>query len=139
MSLRGHLARTAAAAGLAATMGLSLLTSASAADETYYWTWSDGSKKPTRTFTQARYGVQSNLPELVVTADPALPRRTVYLQFYQDGHWTTENAVRTDAKGRAVIDLDPYCSTDTWCDATFRYRLKVGGQTARLTITYAEQ
>lgn len=103
----------------------------------YYWEWSDGSRKATRTFSQAEYGMQSNLPHLVVTAVPARPSHEVLLQYYQDGEWFTENEVPTNSRGIASIDIDPYCRDDDWCDSTFKYRLKVDGQTARLRITYS--
>lgn len=132
-------ARAIATAGLGTAIGLSLVTAVGAADRHYYWKWSDGSRQAARTFAQAEYGLPSNLPSLVVTADPALPRQYVYLQFYKDGRWTTEYRVRTDAKGVGRIAIDPLCDNGAWCEATFRYRLKAGDQTASLTITYAEE
>jgi hypothetical protein len=129
--------RAAAAAGLA----LAAIVAAPAsvvAEEYYYWRWSDGSMKAARTFTQAEYGIASNLPHLIVTAEPALPRREVRLQFSSDVGWTTETTARTDTRGVARIRLDPTCAGGTWCDDTLRYQLLVGGQSSRLTITYSE-
>lgn len=108
-----------------------------AADQGYYWEWSDGSERTSRTFTQSEYGVQSTLPRIVVTAEPARPGQGVILQFLRNGQWTTETTARTNASGVAVLTIDPFCSTDTWCDRTLSYRLKAGAQTARLTITYS--
>lgn len=101
----------------------------------YYWEWDDGSRATTRTLAQARYGVPGNLPRLVVTAVPALPSTTVVLEFWRDGQWRTENRVRTGPSGVAEIAVDPSCG-DRWCDETISYRLRAGGQTARLTVTY---
>ena len=101
----------------------------------YYWEWDDGSRATSRTFAQARYGVAGNLPRLVVTAVPALPSATVALEFWRDGQWRTESRVRTGPSGVAEIGVDPSCG-DRWCDETISYRLKAGGQTARLTVTY---
>lgn len=105
----------------------------------YYWEWSDGSRKATRTFSQSEYGMQGNLPHLVVTAVPGRPSHEVLLQYYQDGEWFTENEVPLNSRGIASIDIDPYCKDDDWCDATFKYRIKVDGQTARLRITYTSK
>lgn len=110
-----------------------------AAEQSYWWEWSDGSTARRRTFTQARYGVQTNLPHLVTHAEPAYPRRYVVLQYWQDGRWHFENSVKTNSRGIATIDINPYCSNDTWCDGTWKYRMKIGGQTARVTITFAER
>ncbi|MHB1213073.1 MAG: hypothetical protein ACYC0W_12585, partial [Candidatus Nanopelagicales bacterium] len=101
--------------------------------------WSDGSCKATRTFSQSEYGMQGNLPHLVVTAVPGRPSHEVLLQYYQDGEWFTENEVPLNSRGIASIDIDPYCKDDDWCDATFKYRIKVDGQTARLRITYTSK
>ena len=68
-------------------------------------------------------------------AVPALPSATVALEFWRDGQWRTENRVRTGPSGVAEIAVDPSCG-DRWCDETISYRLKAGGQTARLTVTY---
>ena len=106
------------------------------AGHSYYWRWSDGSRDVSRTFTQQEYGIASNLPALVITAEPASPGQRVALQFLRDGQWTTEGTARTNAKGIATIHVDPLCGR-SWCDTTFAYRLTIGDQTARLGVTYA--
>ena len=128
--------RAAAWAGLLLASVVAVSGAAVAVDQNYYWRWSDGSTAATRTFTVARYGIASNLPTLIVTAQPAVPRREVRLQFYSKGSWITESTARTDSRGVARMALDPRCGNLEWCDTTLRYQLLVGGQNARLTITY---
>lgn len=137
MTMHRVLTRTAAVVGLVGVVGLAGASSV-AADQDYYWKWSDGSTSVKRTFTQAEYGTQSRLPHLVAWAEPASPRHNVYLQFHQDGKWITESRVMMNSRGIATIDIDPMCSNDTWCDRTFAYRLKIGDLRARLSITYSE-
>ena len=127
-----------ATAGLCGVLGVATAGGASA-DQEYFWKWSDGSLSQARTFTQAQYGTQSRLPHLIAWSEPAKPSHTVYLQFHQDGKWITESKAVTDSRGMATIDIDPMCSNDTWCDRTFTYRLKIGDQRARLSITYSEE
>ncbi len=129
--------RAAAAAGLALA-GIVAAPASAVAEEYYYWRWSDGSTTAARTFTQAEYGIASNLPHLIITAEPASQRREVRPQFSSDGRWTTESTARTDTRGIARIRLDPTCAGGAWCEDTLRYQLLVGGQSARLTITYSE-
>jgi hypothetical protein len=133
--MRTRCARAGAAAIIAAA-ALPLAPPASAEPRGYYWEWDDGSRASSRTFTQARYGVAGNLPRLVVTSLPALPPTTVVLEFLSDGQWRTENRVRTGPSGIAEIAIDPSCGDERWCDETISYRLRAGGQTARLTVTY---
>ena len=112
-------------------------TSVQAAQE-YYWKWSDGSQKAKRTFIETDYGTQAALPHLLVTAVPARPSHRISLQFYQDGEWILEDRAPLNSKGVATLDLDPYCDNDTWCDGTYKYRLKVGTNYQILKITYSE-
>lgn len=130
--------RASAFAGILLASLTALPGNVGAADQNYYWRWSDGSRLAARTFALADYGLASNLPDLIITADPPSPRRDVRLQFYADGEWTTESTARTDARGIARIALDPNCGEEGWCRRTFRYQLLIGGQNARLTITYAQ-
>ncbi len=104
----------------------------------YYWNWSDSLRFSSRAFIHTEYADQASLPELVVTVVPPHPRRLVYLEFFQDGSWAAENIVRTDANGVAVIDVDPFCGDNSWCNGTYAYRLKIGGLTAPVSITYLE-
>jgi hypothetical protein len=104
-----------------------------------YWKWSDGSQKTSRTFKQSRYHDQAGLPVLVVSALPASPKRTVYLQFKQKGAWVVEKKGTTNGKGVVRLDLYPYCSNDTWCDGIYEYRLKAGTHYQNFRITYSEK
>lgn len=126
-------------AGLASSPASASVDSSVAAEQEYFWKWSDGSQATHRTFSQKKYGIQNNLPELVVTAVPARPRHYVYLQFRQGGKWVLENKVALNSKGVAHVDINPYCENDTWCDGTYKYRLKVVDSYANLTITYTER
>ena len=111
-------------------------TSHVAASQKYFWKWSDGSQKPARVFREARYVRAARLPRLVITAVPAKPARVVFLQFRQKGKWLVEMKTATNAKGVAVLKLDPYCTNRTWCDGTWNYRIKVGTLYQVLRVTY---
>ncbi len=124
------------ATAVAVAITLAIAPRADAADQQYHWKWSDGSLSSARMFTQARYGLPSNLPRIVVTAEPAFPARDVYLQFRRNGRWTTETRARTNGAGIATITLDPTCG-DQWCESTFTYRLVAGDQHATLAVTYS--
>ena len=105
----------------------------------YYWHWSDSRIYSARTFLHTEFPSQASLPDLLVMVVPPTPRRMVYLEFYQDGRWAAENIVRTDGRGVATIDVDPYCANNTWCNGTYTYRLKIGDLTAPVNITYFER
>jgi hypothetical protein len=146
--LRGALVALAAAAVLTAgyaapatatTRPHTSAPSTVTAEQKYYWIWSDGSQKSVRTFKQSKYHDQAGLPHLVVTVDPAKPAHTVLLEFKQDGKWILENKVKSDAAGKAVVDINPFCSKNNWCDGTYSYRLKIGSRYATLKIIYAEK
>lgn len=102
----------------------------------YYWEWSDGSDNTRRTFAQSEYGTRGALPKLIVTSVPAQPPHTVYLQFYQDGRWRTEQSRATNGDGIATLTLNPFCSSGQWCRGTYKYRLTVARKVVRLVITY---
>ncbi len=110
---------------------------ASAAQK-YYWKWSDGYKKTSRTFRESTFGSQEALPHLIATVVPAYPRRTAYLRFYDDGKWKIEAKKKTNSRGIAVLDLDPWCNaTETnWCDGTWKYRLSVGDSWQNFKIKF---
>ena len=129
----------AAAASAAPLSAPAHAVTALPAAQQYFWKWSDGSHKTSRTFKKSTYHAQAGLPHLVVTAQPAKPSRVVYLQFKQKGKWIVENKVTTNSKGVATIDLNPYCSNDTWCDGTWSYRLKIGSLYQNLKLTYSEK
>ncbi len=105
----------------------------------YYWIWSDDSEATSRTFKKSKYHNQAGLPHLVITVEPATPARTIYLQFKQKGKWILENKVKTNDAGKATIELNPYCTNDTWCDGSWTYRLKAGDRYQNLKITYSER
>lgn len=135
--------RVAAAAGLAAMSVVGIVAGPAVADhrlsgkvQEYYWTWSDSLRFAPRTFIQTDFLTPASLPKLVVTVVPATPSQMVYLQFRQGGRWVDENIVRTDPRGVAVVDVDPFCSNDTWCNGIYQYRLLVGGITAPVSISF---
>ena len=105
-------------------------------DVQYFWRWTDGSRAHGRAFADPGAGVV-DLPGLVVASHPAARGRLVVLQFRDDGRWHTEDASRTDARGVAVLDLNPYCDDGGWCDRTLDYRLIVDRQDAPLRVTFA--
>ena len=129
----------AAAASAEPSSASSRIVTALPSAQQYFWKWSDGSQKTSRTFKKSTYHDQAGLPHLVVTAQPAKPSHVVYLQFKQKGKWIVENKVTTNSKGVATIDLNPYCSNDTWCDGTWSYRLKIGSLYQNLKLTYSEK
>jgi len=114
-------------------------SSAPSASQKFFWKWSDGSQKTSRLFREKTYKTQAKLPHLVITAVPATPKHDVLLQFKQKGKWVLENKVTTDSKGVANIDLNPFCSNDTWCDGTLSYRLKIGSVYQNLKIGFSEK
>jgi hypothetical protein len=106
-----------------------------AATVAYFWQWSDGSRAAARSFTDPQAG-PVGLPGLVVASEPAARGRVVVLQFRADGRWHTEDVARTDERGRARVDLNPFCSDGDWCEGTLSYRLTVDGQSAPLRVTF---
>lgn len=146
-STLGRLARRAGSLAAVTAMAMTLLTAPAASAVAvvpdarpmatdYYWEWSDGSENTRRTFAQSEYGTRAALPKLVFTAVPARPPHTVYLQFYQDGRWRTEQSRGTDGDGIATLTLNPFCSSGQWCNGTYKYRLTVARKVVRLVITY---
>jgi hypothetical protein len=106
------------------------------AAQRFYWEWSDGVDAKKRTFRATTYGTQANLPHLLVFAEPARPQQFVKLQYKKDGKWKREDAGLTNKKGRASLDLNPYCQSGGWCNGTYRYRLLVNGKYTLFTITF---
>lgn len=139
MHVRIVIGATVAALALIAGTAVSPAGASVSAEQEYFWKWSDGSQASRRTFSEKKYHNQRSLPELVVTAVPAKPRHYVYLQFRQGGKWVLENKVALNSRGVARVDINPYCENDTWCDGTYRYRLKVVDSYATLAITYTER
>jgi hypothetical protein len=99
----------------------------------YYWRWSDGGSATHRTLREPTIG---RAPALIVTASPAVRGRPVELQVRWAGGWRTEDAGRTDSRGRVVLELNPYCENGAWCESAYDYRLRVEGRTASLHIRF---
>jgi hypothetical protein len=150
-------ARTIAAAGLGTALALGSTTVATAMPardivvgmpsaptaapmaQDYYWDWSDGSDATTRTFKKSKYHTQARLPHLMARADPATPSHMVYLKFKENGKWVLETKKRTNGKGEASMDLNPYCKNNSWCDGTWTYRLSIGSSIQTFRITYSRK
>ena len=58
-----------------------------------------------------------------VAIKPFKPVREVRLQFF-DKKWKTESTAKTNAKGTAILDFNPYCD-GVYCDGEFKYRVLV--------------
>ncbi len=104
----------------------------------YFWGWSDSGQFTSRTFVHTSYPDQASLPEIVIRLVPANPRRLVHLEFFQEGEWVVETIVRSNSRGLATMEFDPMCMNGTWCDGTYTYRLRIGGLTAPVSVTYVE-
>lgn len=102
----------------------------------FFWEWSDGVDSKVRTFRKSEYKIGENLPQLVVTAEPATPQQFVKLQYKQDGKWRREDGAATNSKGIAPLTLNPYCEDGAWCEGTYKYRLIVNGNYTIFTINY---
>jgi hypothetical protein len=125
---------------IAGVVGMLLVTTvatpAAADQQSYFWRWSDGADARARTLDGGRYRSQEQLPKLIVTAEPASPRRQVTLQYRDGARWRAEDTVRTDRSGRATLELNPYCEDGSWCDETLAYRLLVNGVDSSFTLTF---
>lgn len=116
---------------------LTWLAAPALADESsYYWKWSDGSKATSRSFSETTFDSPKALPRLVVTSTPPAAGMLVRLEFQQAGAWRVESTAQTNANGIAALIVNPLCESRRWCDETIRYRLRIDGQTAPLTVTY---
>lgn len=113
-----------------------LATPAWADGSSYYWKWSDGSKATSRSFSETTFDSPRALPRLVVTSTPPAPGRLVRLEFQHAGAWRIESTAQTNASGIATLAVNPLCESRRWCDETIRYRLRIDGQTAPLTVAY---
>jgi len=99
----------------------------------YFWRWSDGGERATRTLDTRHEG---GIPSLVVATAPATAGRRVLLQFRDGTRWRTEDAATTGADGTATLSLNPFCEDGDWCRRTFAYRLVADRRTAALTVTF---
>lgn len=61
---------------------------------------------------------------IVVKVSPAKPVRTVRLQWWSGRKWQQESYDKTDTKGVAYLDFDPYCEGN-YCDGEWKYRVYV--------------
>lgn len=103
-------------------------------DPAYYWRWSDGGTAAARTLHEPALGLP---PSIIVSARPAQPGRLVELQYRSPSGWLTEDSARTDARGRARLEINPYCGDGSWCDRDLTYRMRVDGRTATIRIRFA--
>lgn len=125
--------------GVASAAPAPLAPTARPMAQAFFWDWEDGVDSRRRTFRMDDYGSAHNLPRLLVTAEPARPSQYVKLQYKDStGAWRREDADTTNGRGVAYLSLNPYCSNGTWCDGTYKYRLKVNGKYTIFTITYVE-
>lgn len=125
-------------AGVATAMPVPLAPVAQPMAQSFFWQWEDGGTAKARTFRESTYGSAVGIPQIVVSAVPARPSQYVKLQYKQDGKWRREDADTTDDSGKAYLSLDPYCSNNTWCGGTYKYRLLVNGNYTVLTIKYVD-
>jgi hypothetical protein len=104
----------------------------------YFWEWSDGYEKLSRTFKQADYGSQGLLPHLVVSVEPASPKRSVSLKYYEDNKWNTESTKKTNSAGKASLDFNPWCDSEhtNWCDGSWKYKVTVSDVSKSFTIKF---
>ena len=100
------------------------------------WQWTDGGSDPKRVFYSSAYnGRSAALPKLSFRLTPG-DNRLISLQFLQDGGWNDEWLTKADAKGNATMPIDPLCQDGSWCDGSYRYRVKIGDLLAHLDIAY---
>jgi len=144
MRIHRALRRPFALVGIAAILGASMLAGTSAAaavgepgvrpqvrpaDSVFYWKWSDGSQRSSRTFREFEHGYMADGSQLelpgILFMDGQYANRKVRLQNYVNGRWITESWERTDEAGVAQFYISPFCG-DVWCNDTYYYRLKVG-------------
>ena len=151
------IARTGVRAIVSVAMGLSLLIGGASAasalpareaapsarpmEQQYFWEWSDGYEKMSRTFKESDYGSQGLLPHIVVTVEPATPKRTVTLKYYEDGGWRLEGTKKTNSAGKASLDFNPWCNAahTNWCDGSWKYKLAIGGVAKNFTIKFSSK
>jgi hypothetical protein len=98
----------------------------------HYWRWTDGSLAAHRTLSVPA----STLPSILVTSTPAEPGRRVTLEVRIAGRWSLEDAAVEDGTGRAVLDVNPFCSSGDWCTQSFDYRVTVGSDVAPLRVSF---
>lgn len=125
-----------ATAGVAQAAPAPLQPTIQPMDQEFFWEWEDGSNSKRRTFYESDYGSASNLPRLIVTAEPARPQQFIKLQYREDGRWRREDGDSTNGNGVAYLELNPYCEDGSWCDGTWKYRLLVNGKYTNFRITY---
>ena len=64
--------------------------------------------------------------KITVKVTPTKPARSVSLQYMSDsGKWVNEFQAKTNSKGVAVLEFDPYCEDDYYCDGSWDYRVYV--------------
>lgn len=58
---------------------------------------------------------------LQVKVSTPKPIRTISLQYWTGRKWVQESISKTNSKGIAFLDFDPYCA-DGYCDGEYKYR-----------------
>lgn len=73
------------------------------------------------------YALFENEPDwtcyVVVKISPTKPVRSVSLQFWNGRKWLIESNAKTDTKGIAYLDFDPYTCDDSYCEGEYKYKV----------------
>lgn len=75
---------------------------------------------------------------IVVKVTPTKPIRTVRLQYWSGRKWQQESSSKTNTKGVAYLNFDPYCD-EGYCDGEWKYRVYVdsaSGQKSNTSNTF---
>lgn len=75
---------------------------------------------------------------MTVKISPVKPIRNSRLQYWNGKKWLQESFTKTNIKGIAFLDFNPYCD-GTYCDGTWKYRIIVdsaSGQNSRTSPTF---
>lgn len=131
--------RVLAAASVIAVCLTGAPSSAAVTDPSWFWEWSDGSRAVARAVAEDRFGTWERVPAVRVASSPRAGGVRVLLQVHDAGRWRTEDSAVTDARGRASLRINPYCSDGAWCTGTSRYRLRAGPATATFTVTFTRR
>lgn len=75
---------------------------------------------------------------IVVKVTSSKPVRTARLQWWSGRKWQQETFSKTNTKGIAYLDFDPYCEGN-YCDGEWKYRVfvdSVPGQKSSISNTF---
>lgn len=92
------------------------------------WSWINDSTEDSRTFREDEYTGREGEIALVLWAAPEYPQRKVRLEVRSKGKWRLLSKGVTDTtagEGRAVLYINPICTSGLWCNGTYKLRLKV--------------